>query len=535
MDASASDASRPGPRVRRLSWAATIGMAALVPLWAWVMASAHGPGYLEMNTDPQYAYLLNSLLVAEGHSPRHTDHPGTPVQVLGACVIRATHAAAGRGPMRDDVLLRPEFYLAAMRATMVGVVFLLSVWAGRLTLRGTGSLPQSAIVQSVPLFSWSAAQLLDRPIPEPLLLGLAMVLSGVALVVLGREPSRRDLRGAAVMGAVVGVATATKILFAPMALVPLGVLAGRRAKGVYIAAAIGALLISILPMITMVPRLMGWVESLAVHTGRHGRGTETVVDLAAYPGALRALIEREPMAAWLGMAGLCVVLGLAAARPRTESPDRRAWRTLGLVSAAQVFSLLLVAKHPADHYMTVSAGMGGLTLVLAVRLVGARTPLWGRTGLVAAATVCAVGLAANRFARAPQNVEPLTQLAREETAIAERAHGAGGTRVVYGVRVSTPEAALAFGNAFAGSRYFPDLERLYPDAISVDGSGFHAFGRRMGDAEIEQRLGSTPVVLLGGWQKLPPTVQETATVRSFGRERVVQVHRTAPAPSGERP
>src|SRR5205814_9617211 len=45
--------------------------------------------------DPDYEYMLNALNIAEGAAPRHTDHPGTVMQELGAGVIHGRHLLSG--------------------------------------------------------------------------------------------------------------------------------------------------------------------------------------------------------------------------------------------------------------------------------------------------------------------------------------------------------------------------------------------------------------------------------------------------------
>ncbi|MDH3554369.1 MAG: hypothetical protein OES18_00795, partial [Deltaproteobacteria bacterium] len=60
-----------------------------------VFADINGPYYLGQNSDPEYVYLFNALNIAKFEAPRHTDHPGTTLQVLGATVIRASHYFAG--------------------------------------------------------------------------------------------------------------------------------------------------------------------------------------------------------------------------------------------------------------------------------------------------------------------------------------------------------------------------------------------------------------------------------------------------------
>ena len=51
-----------------------------------------GPYWLGANSDPEYAYLLNALSLAELHPVGHYDHPGTPVQTIGALSLRVFHS-----------------------------------------------------------------------------------------------------------------------------------------------------------------------------------------------------------------------------------------------------------------------------------------------------------------------------------------------------------------------------------------------------------------------------------------------------------
>src|SRR5204863_7932093 len=75
------------------------------------------PRWAAAGYDPDYVYLLNSLNIAEGHAPRHIDHPGTPVQVFGGGVLLVRHWIAG-GDLRESVLLDPESALTAISAAL---------------------------------------------------------------------------------------------------------------------------------------------------------------------------------------------------------------------------------------------------------------------------------------------------------------------------------------------------------------------------------------------------------------------------------
>ena len=78
-----------------------------------------GPYYLGENSDPEYVYLFNALNIAQFEAPRHTDHPGTTMQLLGATVIRGSYYFAGGDNLVEDVLSRPEHYLRLMNIVLI--------------------------------------------------------------------------------------------------------------------------------------------------------------------------------------------------------------------------------------------------------------------------------------------------------------------------------------------------------------------------------------------------------------------------------
>ena len=72
---------------------------------------AAGPFWLSQNSDPDYQYLLNSLNIAQGKGVGHTDHPGTPVQISGAILLKLSAPTAPVISLQENVLRYPEKYL----------------------------------------------------------------------------------------------------------------------------------------------------------------------------------------------------------------------------------------------------------------------------------------------------------------------------------------------------------------------------------------------------------------------------------------
>jgi hypothetical protein len=533
---------------RRRGRLAVLALAALIPALALASASVRGPFYLEINIDPEYAYLLNSLAIAQGRSAGHTDHPGSTVQLLGAATIRAV-ALFGDGRVRDQVLSRPEFFLRAIQIAIVGVATMLSAVGGLLALRATGSLLAAAAVQLAPILTGAAMILMDRVEPEPLVVGLGAALAGVLLLVLHREPGPRDRRAAVVAGLLVGLATACKFLFAPMALVPLVALATWRHRTLYMAAGAASFLLATIPAWAQAGRTLRWLADLAWRTGPHGRGQGGVVVLSAYPAMLATIIKREPVYAAIVGLSLAAPLLARLLDPSPHDPgSRRRRRTLLGAAGAQLLLLLIIAKHPSPHYLASGVGVAALSLVLAASFIPLPS-LAVRRAVVALTLLALLALAGWRTVQLISWREGMGVTVRAERQTAAFLAGPEGAGVLHGSVVSSPQSALQFGNWYVAGRYGDDLARLYPAALGWDFKGITAFGAKPGPerlARAELRAGpesppaAKPVLPLNAFRAVVSRsatyrgIEELSvtTLRSFGREWLIRAERV---PAGARP
>src|SRR5712691_3293868 len=84
---------------------------ALLVFVAFSIRAMSGPYWYSENLDPSYPYLLNSLNISNLHRPNHIDHPGTPIQTIGAVAIRVLNPTADESTRAREVLKNPEVYL----------------------------------------------------------------------------------------------------------------------------------------------------------------------------------------------------------------------------------------------------------------------------------------------------------------------------------------------------------------------------------------------------------------------------------------
>lgn len=180
-----------------------------------------GPYFYGTNADPDYVYLLNSLNIARLKLPGHIDHPGTPVQVIGAFTLRATHFFSGKGKIVDDVLARPEFYLHCIYAVFLGLNVVVVFLTGLLIWQASLRVELAMLFQVAPFLTIVPEQLLKIS-TEPILVVSCVLFTALVGRVFIKEDlaSQKDnyLLAFAFLSA---LGMATKITFFPLMLVPL--------------------------------------------------------------------------------------------------------------------------------------------------------------------------------------------------------------------------------------------------------------------------------------------------------------------------
>jgi hypothetical protein len=516
---------------RRLLACAAVPLLTLMAMCAAYRGVA--PLWAGGSTDPSYAYLLNSLMAAELRVPVKTDHPGIPLELLGALTLRMRHSLAGSTlPLRDHVLTDPETFLAAI------VFVLLLVWAaaswylGWATWRLTASWPLVALAQASPFLCFEVMRSGVQVMCEPLLVAGASVLSGLVLLSLLPETENNPLRRATAMGVVLGLGVATKIVFAPAALPALAAAGCGRARirvGLWGLLVFGGCLLLIAPRL---PGTAAWMWRLLISSGYHGQGAATVVDPGRYTGGLtRLLLAELPLNAAF-VTGLAVCLW---PRPPLAFPTSARRCALGLFAAWAV-TLAAAAKQPQAHYLVTAAGLVPALLVLAFW----RLQLGEREQVIHVARAALVLVLAVGVVHAMRGAHWFMAVRRNsKTGAWTAARAAAGRErvLVQGLRVSTIPAALASGDEWTDLVFSADLRRLYPDFLAFDCEGLHAFGEDATPQDVMGHVTPEGTVLvqdavwgrLGACAWLAPVARKS--LASAGRDALYEA-RLFPPPSG---
>lgn len=415
----------------------------------FAMRTVSLPLWQQFNLDPDYYYLLNGLRLVEGLAPTDVSHPGTPIQVFVALVLRLMHPTDSLEAVVAAVLADPEGHLLTITSVLYPLVGLALAGLGWAFRRATGSLAVGLLAQSAPFLSMIVPKFALHPKPEAFLI-IAAALVLIATLPLLRSEPRRD-RQALTLGLAIGFAIACKLQALTLGLVPLFLLDRRRLVLLALAAPAGFLLFT-LPAWPSANIWFDWVGKMVLHSGAYGGGAATVIDPTRYPRAIVGLFGSKLIFTAVFIASLAALI--AAFRRRRVDPKTRLLAGLVL---AQLFTVLIVAKQSAAHYMLPALMLTGPALGL-LYLITAETarPLWHRRGWAA----LGLALVALTIPAVRSQTAELARWTRAAQSF-DMSRFAACAKIDYDTASSLPYAFLR-GDLNAQGRYSPQLARLMP-------------------------------------------------------------------------
>lgn len=317
------------------------------------------------DSDPAYQYLLNGLLILQGNTPYHIDHPGTPVQTLIAGVIYISWWFAksfGLLGINLDISvgMYPEVYLQIVSYILVSLNCIASYILGIQLLKTTGRIGISLFIQATSIAFAVTFTRMSYPEPEALLILASMLLIASLAPAIFFNPSgtyTNSICRSMLAGVICGFGIAVKLTFIPM----LGMLfLLRSTKSILISflAAALAWLVFISPMIKELPRFFNWIGGIARHSGQYGSGKAEFIDPSQIIPRLKGLTQIFEL--WFLVAFLlfCAVIYFTVVVFRRSEPKVSRIASLWGLACTPIIlcticvgQTILVLKHPGARYM----------------------------------------------------------------------------------------------------------------------------------------------------------------------------------------
>jgi hypothetical protein len=468
---------------------------ALLLLTYCAIRQASGAYWLSENLDPSYAYLENSLNMANLRRPYGMEpHPGVPVELLGAATVRALNLTAREPAIANDVLRNPERYLGIINGVFVSIAALCLLIAGYVTVRVTGSLISGLLLQAAPFLSVTTLQGLFGVRPEPIFIAISILFSMVILLTLKFDVEKYALRYGIAFGVLAGLGMATKLNFLPLLIIPIFLLPSWKWRAFYVGATAVSFCIVILPIMTPahLQRMVGFAYSASTHTGRYGSGAPGIVD-SRYFFNLRNLVTKD----WLFF--LIVAVSALVLLLKAVQRDKRRHRLLAILVIVQIGQLLLVAKHPSSHYLIPALGLAGINLIILFDVFRGKETTKGFPGVaVLFAAVCLAVVVVQGFAVKNLLGGLQAQEVKQRATFDKVQNEFKDAVVVDYYTASSPAYALEYGAEYSGNLYSSVLGTLYPHSYFYSPWTFRFFSFT-GPVDIHQVIAPRQWFIMRGY------------------------------------
>jgi len=343
----------------------------LIPLLTIVVAvKVRGVStpYFLFNYDPDYAYLFNSLSILDAVAPAHIHHPGTPVQLLGALIIKFLHPFESNEQIIGMVIENPEHYLVCISNVLIGLISVALFAAGTIFYRFTSRIVLSLLLQLSPLMFPVTIMSLGRVSPEPLLLYVSTTLVCLLILSLRFAHGISKTKFAKAFGWVSGFGVATKLTFIPIVFLPLTVLRSFKLCKTYTIYFFVGSFVFTLPFL-FYPKLyysfLRWLLNLFLGSGIYGQGERTIINPDRFFSDLAHVVLDQPLYSIIVVLAIGVyVVTMRNDRGLDMKNMFQPSLLLGLL-VIHLFSFLVVAKHPQSIRNLIPAlGLSSFTLVM---------------------------------------------------------------------------------------------------------------------------------------------------------------------------
>ena len=459
-----------GARPARAPWVLLVAPVAAFA-WGMLLAKANGPYHFGDNLDPAYPYLLNSLNLLTLHTPGHSDHPGTTLQLLGAIVVvcrwLATAVFGGWHPLQEAVLSHPEDYLHSINLVL-NLLIAGTLWFAAQQLHHVSNSVSAALVLQATFFCFLQTFLAHSLVwPESLLIATAFALIvPIIRMALSNPDGQEASRYATTAGLIFGFGLVTKVTFFPWASVIL-LFPGTARKARFLAASVAACVVLLIPIWPRLPQMAKWMQSLAMHSGQYGGGSVGLPSGATLLANLRGQLRGEPIL-FLFLLVYAGLLFLLLFRPNlwVEAANLKPMLWTGCITIA--IQTAMSAKHPAPHYI-VPALLAPCVVngVITATILRAASQRW-RNAIHLVLVAIFAGILYYNAPRVSAAIRSAERYRDEAQALAKTPEALRGCRFVGMYRSSLPTYALSFGNEFANFRQGPVLQQLYPDSVNYN-------------------------------------------------------------------
>jgi hypothetical protein len=295
--------------------------------------------------DPVYAYLMNGLTFALGSNDiGHIDHPGTPLQLFCAFIIRLTGFLRGTNDLTTDVLINPESYL---RIISISLIFLncFFLWIlGLYAFKNLKNRNLAILIQLLPIFSFELIKFLPIVACESVVTFSSIAIASCIILFDGSKGGNKWLLIFIIFFSALSVST--KISSLVILIVPFFFFKSLKTKTNYLLFTILLIVLFISPVMDKMGNFIHFIKGIATHTGSYGTGEAKLIDWTIYFESIKKMVLKEFT---FTLHLLLLPVGWFVIVKRKICGSRR--RLYIAITLATIIQMLVVGRHYSFHYL----------------------------------------------------------------------------------------------------------------------------------------------------------------------------------------
>ncbi|MCS6794603.1 MAG: hypothetical protein RMJ97_07120 [Raineya sp.] len=313
------------------------------------------PFYYKGLSDPSYSYFEAALHIAKGEFPRYVDHPGAPIEYIGAITFKITYWWIGKGNFTEDALNRSELYLRNWRFVLIAIALVSIYIGGFYIFKLTNCIWTTFLIQTSPFLSTSILGDIHRfqtISPEIFFIPLGITWL-IFFAKFLKKIDRENLFKICVNSAcLVGLMIATKLTFLPFAIIALFWLPSWRLRLYYVVFTILFFLLFAFAQFFSSDKLFIWTRDLFFSSGAYATGERTIINPTEFINNLTSFVQNDFLFA------LCTLLNISVILLKKNLQQHYRKTLLG-ITASQILFIVMNAKHYVHSYYI----YGGIFLI----------------------------------------------------------------------------------------------------------------------------------------------------------------------------
>ncbi|MCD4680923.1 MAG: hypothetical protein K8S00_11100 [Bacteroidales bacterium] len=313
----------------------------------------HSPFY-QGSVDPEYFHLYNGITIAKGNPDvEYIAHPGTPLQYLIGISARLVYIFQPDEEFIQDFIDNPEKYIHAANLFMNILTAFILLICGIYTTKYTGSLILGLLIQLAPFGNSSVLSISGRLLPESIMI-MPLLLFGLLIIryIFVENKTNNNRSYIVLFGLITGFGIACKLSFIPVLLLSLILLnTSLKQKIKYLLYSILFFVIFAYPVIVNFSVFYEWVTGIFTHSGMHGAGDKSFINLTTVPGNFKYLFSFDKGFFYILIASS--LLGILFLFKPFRNPDQiniKIIRAIFAINISIIVCIVFTLKHFALHY-----------------------------------------------------------------------------------------------------------------------------------------------------------------------------------------